>query len=115
MRGESPALAQTFTSEREVSRDVSQSRQYSLPLYVRFVVSTVALCAVLQPGEGEPGPEECLYNIIIIIMISLYVPGAHGHAGPGAVLRPPGPHEAAQQPGPGPVLVTAEYFPTAEN
>ena len=45
----------------------------------------------------------------------LNFPGAHGDAGPGTVIIPPSPHEAAKKPGAMTVLVTAESFPTAEN
>ena len=72
LRGESPTYAQTIISKKEVQKDLYKSRQHSLPLEVRLVVSTVALSAVLQPGEGEPGPEEYLYNYVIIKIISAF-------------------------------------------
>ena len=57
-------------------------------------MSTVALSAVLKPSEGEPGPEA--HHNSFNDLICLNFPGAHGDAGPGAVLRPPCPHEAAE-------------------
>ena len=45
----------------------------------------------------------------------LNFPGAHGDAGPGTILHPSGPHEAAKKPGAMTILITAESVPTAEN
>ena len=92
----------------------SSSHHHSPPLDVGLVVSTVALSAILQPREGEPGPG-AHDNNFNDNEYYLNLPGAHGDAGPGTILHPPSPHEAAKKPGAETILITAESFPTAEN